>query len=44
MLVQSRQKEARQVEIKVKSMISFFDIMGIVQKIFLLAGQIINSA
>jgi hypothetical protein len=39
-----RSKKARQVKSKVKSMlIIFFDIMGIVHKEFVLAGQTVNS-
>jgi hypothetical protein len=38
-------EKARQVKIKVKSMlIIFFDIKGIVHKKFFLAGQTVNSA
>jgi hypothetical protein len=45
-LVQGRPKKARQVKSKVKRMlIIFFDIMGIVNKEFVLAGrQTVNSA
>jgi hypothetical protein len=40
-----RLKKARQVKSKAKSMlIIFFDIKGIVQKEFVLAGQTVNSA
>jgi hypothetical protein len=43
--VQGRPKMARQVKSRVKSMlIIFFDIMVIVHKEFVLAGQTVNSA
>jgi hypothetical protein len=43
--VQGKPKKARQMKSKVKSMlIILFDIKGIVQKEFVLAGQKVNSA